>query len=296
MMLSRFRVPAVRHLAWLCSAPQLLEGPAAFALHHHLPADWWERLQQWDRSPDTGPAVLTEAAHPRLGLYFERLYECVMTQLLGWELLAKNLQIAGQGRTLGELDFVLRNPASGQVEHHEIAVKFYLGYRDNADSQPLWYGPNTSDRLDLKTARLLNHQVRMTERPETLAALEAAGLPQPSKARIFMPGYLFYPDDRTLPAPAGVPGDHARGAWRYASQVKPDEVQCWAHLRKPHWLGPWVQSQTPDPEAAQARLAQVQARGTPRLFARLGPQSGGGDWVEEERFFVVPDPWPVLPL
>lgn len=257
-----------------------------------MPPDWQSRLEQWDRDPDSGPAVLTEAAHPRLGLYFERLYECVMTQLLGWELLGKNIQVAGQGRTLGELDFVFREPSSGRVEHHEIAVKFYLGCQPDLNAPPLWYGPNTSDRLDLKAARLLDHQARMAERPETILALEALGLPQPSRTRIFMPGYLFYPDGQTLPDPAGVPATHARGCWRYASRVYPREMLHWAHLRKPHWLGPWVQPEPPDPQAAQDRLAQVQATGTPRLFARLAQDTRTGCWGEVERVFVVPEHWP----
>jgi len=46
---------------------------------------------------------------------------------------------------------VVRNGHTGVVEHHEIAVKFYLGYLQPgsaADNQDVcWYGPNAFTHL-----------------------------------------------------------------------------------------------------------------------------------------------------
>lgn len=302
---SCYRVPAVRHLAWICRAPQLIKSPVGFDLSPYLPDDLEARLSAWDAAPESGPDLLTEAPAGRLGHYFERLYGCLLEELLGWKLLLKNQPVRRGGITLGELDFVVRNPVTQAVEHHEIAVKFYLGFAGARDAQPLWYGPNASDRLDLKSGRLISHQSRLAEKPETRDLLRALKIPPPTQARIFMPGYLFYPAGQPLPPPATVPADHLQGQWLYLDHL--DRMTAsgtllatlgghWVPLVKPHWLGPWQQQEAPAPSDADDALAQVRATGSPRLFAVLSKvpgQAPGMDlWREHTRVFVVPDAWP----
>lgn len=297
----QYRVPAVRHLAWMCQAPQLIDSAVGFDLGQYLPDDLDERLTTWDASPGAGPAVLTEAPAPRLGHYFERLYECLLTDLLGWELLLKNQPVRSNGITLGELDFIVRNPVDQVVEHHEIAVKFYLGHRDSDQTAPRWYGPNSKDRLDLKTARLISHQSRLTEKPETRALLHSLNIPPPTRTRIFMPGYLFYPANRQLPLSEQVPPDHLRGEWFYIDELdrmnRERSTNCrvedhWIPLIKPHWLGPWRQHGPPDKHLARNALETVRSAGTPRLFAVLKQTNEENLWQEHRRVFVVPASWP----
>lgn len=294
--LMRFRVPAVRHLAWMCHTAQLLGGPQALDLRPYLPGDLLERLRKWDADPAAGPAVLTEVANPRLGLYFESLYACLLTDILGWELLVRNMPIRSAGITLGELDFVLRNRDTGLVEHHEIAVKFYLGYPqpdlDVAGDAVRWYGPNARDRLDLKTRRLLQQQSQRSALPATIQELHQQGIEQPQVTRIFMPGYLFYPLNAQVQAEASVPVDHARGSWAYLDDALLMDLSDWVPLRKPHWLGPWVQPGAPDALLRQAALAEIRDAATPRLFARLRQDPMSGLWCEAQRIFVMPAGWP----
>lgn len=298
---SQYRVPAVRHLAWMCRAPQLIGSPAGFDLSEHLPANLEERLGAWDAAPETGPTLLTETPPRRLGHYFENLYECLLNDLLGWEILLRNQPVRNNGITLGELDFIVRNPTDQMVEHHEIAVKFYLGYPDSDQTEPLWYGPNSKDRLDLKTARLLSHQSRLTEKPETRALLHSLNIPPPARTRIFMPGYLFYPAHQQLPSPGQVPLDHLRGEWLYIDDL--DRMNHsgtltealrgeWVPLVKPHWLGPWLQEDAPEKLAAVDAMEMVRSAGTPRLFAVLRHAPGKDLWLEHNRVFVVPGNWP----
>lgn len=237
--LIRFRTPAIRHLAWMLRAPNLLISSRAFQLPEG--PQLLAQLEQWDRAPQTAPAALTQPPEKRLGQYFERLYACLMTDLLGWDVLGHNLPVRNNERTLGELDFVLRHPQTGQVEHHEVAVKFYLGHPAPDTEEPLWYGPNARDRLDIKTEHLLRHQSRMIERPETRTALERAGIEPPTITRLFMPGYLFYPHHRSWSAPTNVPPDHWRGQWRYHHTLKKSETHHWVALHKPHCLHPGAQ-------------------------------------------------------
>lgn len=292
-----FRVPAVRHMAWMCQAPQLLESALCFNPREFLPHDALSTLQRWDADPNSGPAVLTEAPNPRLGIYFESLYECLLRDLLGWEILARNLQIQSDGITLGELDFVLRNPRTDACEHHEVAVKFYLGYNNrdvnNRDAGvTLWHGPNAVDRLDLKTRNLLEHQSQRTRLVETADALANLGITGPLTKRIFMPGYLFYPREPLLSAPEHVPVDHLRGAWLTLDDARKMNTVHWVPLRKPHWLGPWQQTDSPDQQSALASLQEIQDSGTPRLFANVEYDPTSSLWIETDRFFVVPGHWP----
>lgn len=280
------------HLTWLCQAPQLLDCPETFPLRDHLPDDWPSRLAGWAIDPESRPAALAEPANPRLGYYFERLYECMLTEFLGWPLLAKNLQVRDvAGRTLGELDFVVQNPHTGAVEHHEIAVKFYLGYAGQGEDTR-WFGPNSRDRLDLKVNRLLEHQSRLGERPETQALLADLGVDEPVTPRIFLPGYLFYPDGGTVQLPDFVPGDHLRGHWLYHHETRSRDTRHWVPLHKPHWLGPWWQQEPPDAGLASTALASVEEYRRPRLFAALEQATDTGFWHETARTFVVPSSWP----
>lgn len=294
--LTRLRNPAVRHLAWMCFTAQLLEGPQVMKMSAYLPEDLPARLARWDADPSAGPAVLTAPAHPRLGMYFESLYACLLTDVLGWDLLARNLPIRRAGITLGELDFVVRNPHTGAAEHHEIALKFYLGFpgtRATDSVQDLrWYGPNARDRLDLKTRRLLDQQSQRAALPEAAAALQQRGIEQPQVSRIFMPGYLFYPLNTEVQADAWVPDNHPRGLWCYLHDALTRDQRHWVPLRKPHWLGPWVQPGAPSADEREAALAEIRSADTPRLFAELCRDPLNGDWREVQRIFVMPARWP----
>jgi len=291
LSLHRFKTPAVRHLAWLCEAPQLVASPISFRPCEFLPSDYLTTLTHWDDHPKEAPVRLSAPTEKRLGHYFERLYEVMLSELMGWEIVLKNQQIRTETQTLGELDFVLRNAVTGDLEHHEIAIKYYLGV-PAADGPALWYGPNARDRLDLKTNHMLSHQSQMTQRPETRNVLAELGIQESIKPRIFMPGYLFYPNGDTAKLPDTVPDDHLTGKWRYAADLATEDTSRWVRLNKPHWIGPWCQSDTPDAKAARSTIQWVEAEGFPALFAEMVWRAELSCWVEKERWFVVPRDWP----
>ncbi|GAA0786849.1 DUF1853 family protein [Marinobacterium sediminicola] len=258
-----------------------------------MPGDYLQRLTQWDQYPESMPLSLQQPASPRLGLYFEQLYAAVLTELLGWTLIARNVQIRDQQRTLGELDFLVLNPHTNEVEHHEIAIKFYLGHVGEETGSARWYGPNSRDRLDLKTSRLLQHQAQLAAQPAAEPVLKSMGLQRPPVPRIFMPGYLFYPDTETLQTPEQVDPGHERGRWRYASQAALSSGDDWVVLQKPHWLACWRQSEVPPEDGLQQAAMGVIQSGRACLLAHLSQTPCG--WVETERMFLVPDSWPGVP-
>jgi hypothetical protein len=230
-----WRTPAVRHLAWLCEAPTLILAPHVFNPRDLLPANITAVLEQLDQAPSALLARLEQGKSRRLGQYFENLYDFFLTEILGWQVLLRNEPVreAG-GRTLGELDFVVRNPATGRLQHHEIAVKFYLGL--SRGGQTLWPGPNAHDRLDLKSRRLLEHQSTMTRRPETLARLAIHGLEPDIEPVLFMPGGLFYPQpplQRAFP-PKWINPAHQRDRWIRQTALSARHTADWVPLQKPH--------------------------------------------------------------
>jgi len=290
-LINTYRTPAIRHLAWLCQTPQLMRSPVTFVPAQYLPSDYTDILKAWDQETETAPPMLFEPAQRRLGFYFERLYQVLLEDLLGWPILLKNQQIQSRRRTIGELDFVVHNRTNDRIEHHEIAIKFYLGVSKLTGST-LWYGPNAHDRLDMKTTSLLEQQSRRTQLPETLALLAESHITGPLTPRIFMPGYLFYPDDQPVVTPDYVPADHLRGRWMYAHDARALNTSHWVVLNKPHWIGNWFQSEQPDIEHIMEALERVERKVVPQLFAIMRPDHPAGNWLETDRVFVVPETWP----
>jgi hypothetical protein len=292
--LFRFNTPAVRHLAWLCHAPQLIQHTSVFEPARYLPDNYLEVLRAWDKNPSAGPEVLCATPHHRLGYYVESLYACLITELLGWTILARNLPVRAGGTTLGELDFLLHNPHTDAVEHHEIAIKFYLGYPGCTQQPQGWYGPNPQDRLDIKTARMLGPQSQRSLMPETLKVLAQHGIKPPAISRVFMPGYLFYPHKPTheVTLPISCPVNHLRGQWMTLHNITQTDTSMWVPLKKPHWLGPWVQTHTPDKTGFTQALKDITDTQTPRLFAAVQYDHISGLWKEADRVFVVPAHWP----
>ncbi len=286
-----WQTAAVRHLAWLCRAPQLTDAEAGFDLASYLPPDLPQRLARLDAQPQSLEALLAAHPSPRLGFYFERLYQFLLTDLLGWRILLMNEQVREDRRTLGELDFIVENTQDRRIEHHEIAVKFYLGYR-HENGTDYWYGPNAKDRLDRKTQRLTDHQCRLTRAPAAQQMLADQGITQPPLPRLFMPGYLFYPADRSLASPVGAPPDHDKGTWCRVETLDDAVTANWHCLMKPHWLGRYQSSEPPDAANTRAILASIRAGGAPRLFASMAPRADGAGWEETGRTFVVPAQWP----
>jgi hypothetical protein len=256
-LINAYQTPAIRHLAWLCQAPQLMRSPITFEPLKYLPSNYPDILKTWDQETEA-PPLLCEPPQRRLGFYFERLYQVLMEDLLGWPILLKNQQIQSSGRTIGELDFVVHNKKDDRIEHHEIAIKFYLGVSELAGST-LWYGPNARDRLDMKTTSLLEQQSRRTQLPETLVLLSEFHITGPLTPRIFMPGYLFYPDDQQAVTPDYVPANHLRGRWMYAHDARALDTSHWVVLNKPHWIGNWFQSGQPDAEHVLEALERVES-------------------------------------
>lgn len=298
----RWRHREVRDLAWVIGSPPLLTQPGwpdSGDCRH-----WLSCSQDWLATLDADPAALlgflAEARDHRLGHAVERL----LCFWLSWpdnpcyRLVAHQVAIREDGRTLGELDFVVRSMATGQLEHWEIAVKFFLGIAPGGRLRD-WVGPGLRDRLDLKVARLLTHQLPLARTPRARAVL--AGLPGAdgdglSASRALVKGCLFYPLDADLPSwqPHGTASDHLHGWWATQADFLRRFAEtglAWSLLPKAHWLTPLTAGEAPDdqrwmsPAELIARLSDGSQRA---VMAVIGCRDGR----EVTRGFVAPAGWP----
>lgn len=279
--------PATRmaQLAWAIGSAPLLND--ALAPHPALTAaeaaQWWR-----DWQPCAPPAAEPDI---RLGSDFEKLWQYWLGAHPHWQLLAHNLPIREQCRTLGELDLLVRHRVSGEQEHWELAVKFYLGFGD-LNEPASWHGPQFRDRLDHKLIHLRDEQLCWRERPAGYAALQAAGV-APIRTRAIVKGRLCYPlAAPDISAAFAAPG-HERGYWGTAAQwqdwLSQQTVPVqFAYLARTEWLGISVAKSA---QAERYSFAALQARlpglGERPLALRV--------WLGEQEWpmaFVVPDDWP----
>ncbi len=178
----------------------------------------------------------------RLGIQFERLWQTAIEHMPEYHLLASNLAIRDHQRTLGEFDLLIDH--LGDTEHWELAVKFYLGTGDLTKAEN-WYGPNPEDRLDLKTKRLLSHQLLLAKFPEAEELLVDKNIAPVTQVRCLVKGRLFYPwqgfSDSIETYPAYTSGSHLKGWWMNRSDFKSRFSKSstrWILLSKYLWLAP----------------------------------------------------------
>ena len=122
----------------------------------------------------------------RLGFFYQWLWQQLITHHPCYELLAEEIQLSVDKRTLGAVDFLVKNLKTGEVEHWEVAIKFYLAFEDR------WPGPNARDDLDKKANKMLSHQLMLSDHPAFLDQYQTQ-FGQISQRRLIMQGRLFYP-------------------------------------------------------------------------------------------------------
>ncbi len=160
-----YKHPIVRQLAFCIASPNILQYlPDELAIKHHFElhnnffwleqfAHYQHRLDALDLDPTELIQFVQKLKSTRLGLRFEYLFWFWLQDKanLAYQLIQHSIQIIDGKNTLGEIDFLVLNCATQQVEHWEVALKYYLGESDL--SLNYWYGLNRSDTL----YRKLNH-------------------------------------------------------------------------------------------------------------------------------------------
>ena len=238
--------PQVRQLAFCIGSPNILQSiPADLNLHFsfqfHDNKIWedhiktyWPRLQYLDQHPEVLLNFLQKLKSTRLGLRFEMF---IWFWLLDhayhpYELLGHSIQKIDGRKTVGELDFVLRNTATAEIEHWEVALKYYLAEGDF--SLPYWYGLNRSDTL----SRKLNHFTQKQFQFE-----DALG--QNIQRRFcILKGQLYLPEfSLRSPLPDWVNPARRIGHW---GQYIPSGSEHYYRLQRHEWICPQEFSSSED--------------------------------------------------
>ncbi|MCA0892821.1 DUF1853 family protein [Microbulbifer agarilyticus] len=233
--------------------------------------------------------TLQQCTSHRLGIYFEQLWGFAFTHHPDYTLLARNLPIRAEGKTLGELDFVVRHHPDSAVEHWELALKFYLQIDE------YWVGPGLKDRLDIKLQRMRDHQLPVALGDTASAILRNQGI-QLDRQWALMPGRLFRPL-ASLPAPDPRPGDYwwaDLATFRaYFPTARRDNLDTWCQLPKSCWLAPYpmrMADGVPASTEAEPELSEALLSRGPICVARTAPEG------ELSRGFLVPADWRVRAL
>ncbi len=279
-----WRHPDVRNLAWVLASPALLrELPDSAHPVRVLDDRFWQplfdayrpRLDALERDPLPLTEFLNAHKNHRLGYYFEYL-------LLFWlrddafhpfRLIRHRATIMAGKITTGELDYLVHNTGSGQVEHWEVAVKFYLGHPPLTEANR-WIGPNSHDTLGAKLEHLARQQFRFDD-------YEGQTIEQRC---LMMKGQLFYPPMRTDATLDCLSPQHLRGQWLdwAAFRANPAFRRLrWRHAGRDEWLAD-QQAALQMPLAAADALANPPSE-RPELFIGFDDRDR-----EVQRCFLTP--------
>jgi hypothetical protein len=323
------RTPSVRDLFWILNGPGLLNPECPAFAGRLLRDEWFQEKaregEEWFRRCDQNPTALLEDLKTRenqtmlLGRYFEALLSFWIREYLKPEAFYGGVPVheherskPGQGRnTVGEFDFVFKLPGCGatppQTFHWEASVKFYLFAGETPD-QALkmnhYFGTFHRDRLDIKVAKIFDHQLKLGERPDGETVLAYLGLPHPL-AQAWVKGMLFYPANSDCPGgwknhahPLEVSPHHLKGWWTHINELdvpveNPDDR--WVILPKARWLSPaMVQPQYGD-EQKLFTLDEMKAHCqayfaehlSPLMWAEVSWNETSQAWCEVNRGLVV---------
>ena len=202
----------------------------------------------------------------RLGFFYQWLWQQLITHHPCYELLAEEIQLSVDKRTLGAVDFLVKNLKTGEMEHWEVAIKFYLAFEDR------WPGPNARDDLDKKANKMLSHQLMLSDHPAFIEQYQAQ-FGQISQRRLIMQGRLFYPAFTDyLGSRIQLAQEAAQGLWCYSEQAADLNLRP---IAKPEWIAPPCYSQI----AEEPALTTVS---NPTMA--IAP--------DDKVWFVMPEHWP----
>lgn len=309
-MLPDFTHDIVRDLAWVAFSPPLMDGsnlpsrdPLQDSIWRAQPAQLLHRLQQLDAAPEQLPALFPNSRDRRLGNYYERLWHALLTLAPDVEIVTHNIALREAGRTLGELDLIIR-AANGEIVHLELAIKFYMARPElqeplcgsQCSDTSLWWGPDPSDQLSRKLQRLTQHQLPLakalaSQQPEHYPA----ELPLPERSAAWLQGFLFQSAAQAMPPACGQSIQPGTQLWCHRNRVEellPEESR-WIAIPHKEWLMPPALPAT-DKLLQPTQMQQVFANAKAQqavMFARVAPE--GYDPLNADRLICVADDWPV---
>jgi len=131
-----------------------------------------------------------------LGKRAEVFFDFAIKNNSRYQMIAQNIQVIHDKKTLGEFDFFLDDKESNTSLHVELVYKFYLfdPSVSTEDELQCWIGPNRKDSFLRKVKRLQQHQFPLLFRQESSEVVFKIPLnPQMLKQKVCFKANLFVP-------------------------------------------------------------------------------------------------------
>lgn len=223
----------VRQLAFVIASPNIIQAiPPSFqsdtTIELHSTEFWntqyeqyYTRLTALDKNPKELIDFLAKLKSTRLGLRFEYLmwFWLQDSEYHDYEILGHSIQIIEAKNTLGEIDFLVKNKVTYQIEHWEVALKYYLAESEKDLTQ--WYGLNRSDTLFRKLNHFFQKQFQFSK---------VNGY-QIEKKKMILKGQLYFPLEFSLEnLPLWVNQNRRVGYWG----VQP--LENYYRLERQEWI------------------------------------------------------------
>lgn len=151
-----------------------------------------EGIRQFDHTFITSKLDTSIKQNVRLGHLTEQFLRFDLERSSDIELIAHNVQINDEIRTLGEFDFIVGKDDS--VKIIESAYKFYLyDPKENRNEISPWIGPNRKDSLHNKLHKITQHQFKLVETSEAKRVLESLIANETPNCETYFKAQLFIP-------------------------------------------------------------------------------------------------------
>lgn len=145
---------------------------------------------------------LKELDHPRnsvLGKRMESFFEIAIKHSSRYELIASNIQIIEEKRTIGELDFLVFDKESAKPLHIELVYKLYVYDPTISPEINKWIGPNRRDSFAEKLDKLNSRQFPLLYKPAVHNYLEELKLDLKGiEQQLCFKAHLFLPNNSIL--------------------------------------------------------------------------------------------------
>lgn len=288
---------ALHNLSWYLSQEDLIKAEALGSNTHIV-------SNAIDTDSDNYAEQLLERLNQSpshfLGSYVEQLWRHYIETSPRFQLLAHNLQIHGDGKTLGEFDFIVSDHVTGEFIHQEIAAKFYLGLPDPDQQRCLWFGPNNIDRLDLKATHLKSKQLRLSELDAAKVALGNKNI-NTVTTQCILRGRLFLPWNPLLRKQCqeldNITQHSQKDVWMTYSELedyintKPEGAQFWL-LEKQQWLSLFTRrDMSMGCEEILTKVEKLVINEHRGVMLKTKRKGKTGILNDETALFVVPNDW-----
>lgn len=132
----------------------------------------------------------------RLGHQAEFVFGQLIKASKRYSVIADSIQLTGQTRTLGELDYIIHDLELEQFLHVELTYKFYLLDKSISERLEQLVGPNRSDNFVKKLTKIKDKQLPLLYSDASREVLKKYAIdPDEIEQRVAFYGHVFTPID-----------------------------------------------------------------------------------------------------